>query len=567
MATQPTIVRDPISAPCPSEEGIAVSGGQQFGLGVLALLVIAFVVAPPLLGWIPVVRLSAVMAGAILLALAILRPWRQAGIAARLAVWQPSRRAVLVTAIAGAVFLFWYLLTRFYAGQINAIDFTIYYDRPCYQTVAGNPLFVEVSDSPGHSYRSELADHAYWAMLPICSLYAIHPTPLWLHLIPALAVAGGAVFVLRILQSLGAPGLVASAAALAFVLNDNTARALNYGFHPEILYMLFIPWAISAGLRRARLPFLIAVVGWVMLKESAFLSIFAATVAIGFHGARAMSRGERFLFLVLPNLLGLANVGFYYGFVVPLLTGDTRPAYAHFWGNYGDTPDLALLAMLSDPVRVFGDVLGSGIYKVLAPFLMVLPVVGWRFTAGTLPIVMIFGSSANDQVRAFGIYYSIVLVPFLTLGAGMGVLALLARWRGLGIARAGLVAAALLLGGAILVGGTHRGYSLRPWKAEIAALPGALAHFADEPVVLIQSGLFPHAGYDPRFKLLTPETLDDPAHATAVIVLGRNVSAYPFNAKAPRHDAHLAALLAAPPIRALPPRLHAVRAQPFPPRE
>jgi hypothetical protein len=220
--------------------------------------------------------------------------------------------------------------------------------------------------------------------------------------------------------------------------------------------------------------------------------------------------------------------------------------------------------MLRDPLRVLGDVLGSGIYKVLAPFLMVLPIVGWRFTVGALPIVMIFGSSANDQVRDFGIYYSIILVPFFTLGAATGALTLLDRWRSLGIARARLVVAALLLGGAVLVGGTHRGYSLRSWKPEIAALPGALAPFANEPVVLIQSGLFPHAGYDGRFKLLTPETLHDPVHANAVVVLARRISAYPFNAKTPRHDRHLASLFAAPSIRPMPPGLHAVRVSALP---
>jgi hypothetical protein len=288
-----------------------LSAGQRFGLGLTGVAVLLLVVPAPYFGWVPVIRLSAVVAGAIVLALAIVRPWRRDGLVFRLGLWQPSRRALAVLAAAGvAVFLFWYILTRFYAGQINAIDFTIYYDRPCYQTVAGNPLFVEVSDSPGHSYRSELADHAYWAMLPICSLYAIHPTPLWLHLIPALAVAGGAVFVLSILQFDSASAVSSRpAAALAFVINDNTARALNYGFHPEILYMLFIPWMISAGLRGARRSFLVAVLGCVMLKESAFLAVFGATVAIGLHAARAMSRGERFLFLVLPNVIGLANVG------------------------------------------------------------------------------------------------------------------------------------------------------------------------------------------------------------------------------------------------------------------
>lgn len=553
------VSHDPDNGVAWSGNAFTVSRKQRFGLGVLSLLVLAILGFAPLLGWFRVVRLSPVVAGASLLALAILRPWRQPGAARRLSVWEPSRRAVTIGAAGGALLLFWCVLTRFYSGQINAIDFTVYYDRPCYQTVIGNPLFVEVSDSPGHSFRSELADHAYWVMLPICSLYAIKASPLWLHLIPALAVAGGAVFVLRVLKAVSVPGIIASAAAAAFVLNDNTARALNYGFHPEVLYMLFVPWIIDAALRGARLSFLVAVCGCVLVKESAFLPLFAASTAVGLHRGRTMGRGDRVLFLLFPTLLALANVGFYYAFVVPLLTGETRPAYAHFWGNYGSAPHWALVGMLRDPFRVLADVRGSGIGKVLAPFLMVLPLLGWRFVIGLLPIVLIFGASANDQVRDFGIYYALPLVPCLVLGAAEGVTRSLGFWKRLGPAQGRVAAAAVLLAGAVLVGGTHRGYSLRPWRAELPVVPEALSLFADEPVILVQSGLFPHAGYDSRFRLLTPESLHAPGNATAVVLLGSGLSAYPFGAKVPRHDAHLAALLATPSLRPLPAGLHAVR--------
>ena len=153
------------------------------------------------------------------------------------------------------------MLTRFRSGEINAIDFTIYYDRPCYQTVHGRPLFVETSDTPGLSNRSELADHAYWGMLIVCAPYAVYPSPLWLHALSVIAIVAGGLHVLAIAQRLGAGGALAGATALAFVLNDNTARTLNYGFHPEVLYAWFIPWMIDAGLRGANASFLAAVAG------------------------------------------------------------------------------------------------------------------------------------------------------------------------------------------------------------------------------------------------------------------------------------------------------------------
>src|SRR5207342_1927445 len=136
---------------------------------------------------------------AVVLVLWAVRPrWPELSLHA--AEWQPKHRQVVIAAAVVGLALFWYVLTRFYSGQINAIDFTIYYDRPCFQTVQGRPLLVEVSDTPGLSYRSELGDHAYWGMLAVCTVYALHPSPLWLHALSVAAVVGGAFYVLRVLQ-------------------------------------------------------------------------------------------------------------------------------------------------------------------------------------------------------------------------------------------------------------------------------------------------------------------------------------------------------------------------------
>jgi hypothetical protein len=102
----------------------------------------------------------------------------------------------------------------------------------------------------------------------------------------------------------------------------------------------------------------------------------------------------------------------------------------------------------------------------------------------------------------------------------------------------------------------NRGYSLRPWKQEVSEVPDAMARLRDEPVVLVQSGLFPHAGYDERHLLLTPETLRDPRNRGAAMLLAPTVSAYPFSRE------ELAALLPLEPAGAMPPSLVAVRVPP-----
>ena len=119
-----------------------------------------------------------------------------------------------------------------------------------------------------------------------------------------------------------------------------------------------------------------------------------------------------------------------------------------------------------------------------------------------------------------------------------------------------VLAGSALLVGALVVGSGNRGYSLRPWKPEVATVEEALSALSGEPMVLVQSGLFPHAGYEGRTLLLTHETLRGPRNAGSVLLLAPQVGAYPFS------KTELAPLLALPPVRPLPAGLVAVRSRP-----
>jgi len=534
-------------------ESIHTSIGNRATWQLVAIAGAALIVlvGSPLMGWWPVVRLPAVLGPAIVAALLVTRPWTFGDLSRFALEWTPSRRFVGITAAAVFALLFWYVLTRFHSGQINAIDFTIYYDRPCFQTVHGRPLLVEVSDSPGYSHRSEFADHAYWGMLVVCSVYAVYASPVWLHALSAAAVVIGALGVLLVVRRQGLGGVLACASALSFVLNDNTARTLNYGFHPEVLYAGLVPWVVRAGLSGSGLQFCVLVLACVLVKEDAFLPLLGVSVSLALYRFRQMTPRERGVFLVFPAAAALANLALYYSVTVRMLTGAATPTYAHFWGNYGDTPVRAFVAMCHQPRRVLHGTFTSGIYKTLQPHLF-LPLIGWRWSIGMLPLVLLYGASANEQVRAFGIYYAIVLVPFLTLGATSGAFAVARRISG-GEGRARMCAAAILVAGALFVGVSDKGYSLRPWKAEIAATPDAVHALDGERIVLVQSGLFPHVGYDQRLQLLTPETLHDPGNDGAAILLAPDVSGYPFRRR------EIQALAQLKPIRPLAAGLVAVR--------
>jgi hypothetical protein len=183
--------------------------------------------------------------------------------------------------------------------------------------------------------------------------------------------------------------------------------------------------------------------------------------------------------------------------------------------------------MLTAPWRVFVDILTSGFLRLVILPTLFLSFIGWRWMLAMVPMIAVYASATDLQLRGFGIYYAIVLVPFLTIAGSMGAMRLSMRvMTNSGCTR--IAAATLILAGALLVGSGNGGYSLQPWRSEIAAVPEALTRLATERVVLVQSSLYPHTGYDGRIQLLTPSTLHDPTHAGAAVLVAPAMGTYPF---------------------------------------
>ena len=82
--------------------------------------------------------------------------------------------------------------------------------------------------------------------------------------------------------------------------------------------------------------------------------------------------------------------------------------------------------MAMQPWRLVGETLTPGVARVLAPHLF-LPLFAWRWSVAVLPILVLFAASTNPQIREFGIYYAIPLVPFLVPAASLGALAVARR--------------------------------------------------------------------------------------------------------------------------------------------
>ena len=171
---------------------------------VLGLLVSSAFVVLPVIGRPPVVRPAPILLFALIVIAAVSGPWRWTEAEwSAVANWNPSRRVIHAGALVVGLVLFWFVLTRFQSGEINAIDFTVYYDRPTFQTLQGRPAFVESADDPIRAFRSYFAVHAHWVMLPLAAFYLVWATPLWLLALSVAAVVLGAICTLRIVQHIG----------------------------------------------------------------------------------------------------------------------------------------------------------------------------------------------------------------------------------------------------------------------------------------------------------------------------------------------------------------------------
>src|SRR5262245_51466272 len=102
----------------------AITSRQLAGVIAIATTVL---IAVPLVGWPPVVRLPAVLVPALALGVAVQRPWQWHRTEwERLDAWIPSNRTLFWGTLGLTLLLSWIVFSRFQSGGINGGDFTVY---------------------------------------------------------------------------------------------------------------------------------------------------------------------------------------------------------------------------------------------------------------------------------------------------------------------------------------------------------------------------------------------------------------------------------------------------------
>jgi uncharacterized membrane protein len=466
------------------EPGACPRGLRRLGLAI-ALFLAAFVAtAPWTIAGKAVGRLSVPIAVSLLAlagGLACRRPWRTWALdALRNGEFRLGRRGLLLAGLIVAGFVGRVTVAKFDALEVNAWDFSLYFDRPVEATLHGALLH---SDFLG---TSALADNASFLMLGFVPLYAIRATPLWLVLAPAAAIAGAMTAAFLLFRAMFRDDAAALILAAAFVFHGATARAAQYVFHVEIFYPLAIFLALWAWRRERAAVFAAAILLVLSIKEDAILPVTA-------FAAGALLTGNRRAWIVAAWIAALAAFAVDYFVVLPRfsVSRSAVPWFAWYWAPYGATPLRAVAGIVGHPLRAAGDAARSGIIKLIEPLLL-LPVVGAEWFLAATAVFLPYAVARHAKLARFSLYYAMPVVPFLFVAAASGVIRIARPFgpRERLIRRFVVMA---LLAACALDGSGYVFPKARPEGREIAPL---LASVRGPVPILVQGALLPHAGYD-----------------------------------------------------------------------
>lgn len=264
-------------------------------------------------------------------------------------------------------------------------------------------------------------------------LYKVFPTATWLILAQAFCTAIAALPIYLITKNLSSSKLIGFLWSIIFLFNPFLQNAVAWDFHPVMLTLPFIGFAIFFLLKKKFFPVVICSIIIMMCKEH--LGLLVA----GF-GLLWMIKNKDFKKGLILFSIGIIEFLIVFEYIMPLFS----PTGNHLmlskgWGQLsryswlGHSPTEILLFILKNPVKVITTTLfkmGGAQYLILLllPFLG-LPILELPFLIPTIADLSANILSANEMPRSIFAYHSAPLIPFFCISAFCASQKLAARYR------------------------------------------------------------------------------------------------------------------------------------------
>jgi uncharacterized membrane protein len=327
------------------------------------------------------------------------------------------RRWISIAALSVACGVFvayflWLQLRRYEQLGAYAFDLGIF-QQAVWLMAHGETPFVTVRG------MNILGDHFTPILYLLAIPYRFWAHPFWLFLAQTVALAAGVLPLYRMALRHTGKEWAATAIAIGYLLHPALFTMLLFDFHPVLLSVPFVLWAMEAADGGRPVQFAIASVFAMSCKQEVALAIASLGAYMAFIRKKRWAwwgvAGSIFWMAVVLKLM-------------PLLSGAERSAYLAFYSRWGETPLGILWGILSRPLEALkelvfcqGHATAPGVY----PLLLLVP---FAFFPLLAPEVLLFGLpnyaliALSERVifRELGYQYASTLLPWLAVASLLG---------------------------------------------------------------------------------------------------------------------------------------------------
>lgn len=263
-----------------------------------------------------------------------------------------------------------------------------------------------------------LGDHFTPILYLVAIPYRFWAHPFWLFLAQTIALAAGALPLYRLTLRRTQREWVAVLVSVGYLLHPALFPMVMFDFHPVLLSVPFVLWAMDAADEGRPKVFAIASILAMICKEEVALSIAALSAFA------AVIRKQKWAWW---GLVGSTVWAFAVLKIMPSLTGVEHSAYLALYARWGETPLGIVLGILSRPIEALkelvlckGHATAPGVY----PLLLLAP---FAFFPISAPEVLLFGLpnyaliALNERVtfRELGYQYASTILPWLAFASAI----------------------------------------------------------------------------------------------------------------------------------------------------
>ena len=265
-----------------------------------------------------------------------------------------------------------------------------------------------------------MGDHASWIFYILALFYKIYPDVHWLLAVQAVALSVGALPVWSLANLAGLNHKKSVTMAAVYLLYPVVFNINLFDFHPEVIALPAILWAILAARLSQPWRFCVAVILILGCKGVLSLTVAAMGLWLLLFERPSLSGGKnvRMAIALFAIIAGTAWFLIVTQAIIPGFRGTESGSVGRY--AYLGSSVLEIAAnLLLKPGLVLGKILSIDTFKYL--FLLILPVI-WGLSPryltpliGALPTLVLNVLSQEPFQRSLAYQYSLPIIPFLLL--------------------------------------------------------------------------------------------------------------------------------------------------------